>query len=67
MMMMALAVARAFARGAQILHVVDLDGAFSGGESPNRDVLQRIVEQVNVPVEFGGGLRTSPLRKRQSH
>jgi phosphoribosylformimino-5-aminoimidazole carboxamide ribotide isomerase len=51
--------ARAFASaGAHMLHVVDLDAAFSGGESPNRDVLQRIVEQVNVLVEFGGGLRT---------
>jgi phosphoribosylformimino-5-aminoimidazole carboxamide ribotide isomerase len=54
-----LSVAHAFASaGAQMLHVVDLDGAFSGAETTNRDVLQRIVEQVKVPVEFGGGLRT---------
>ena len=51
--------AKAFAAaGARILHVVDLDGAFAGGESANRAVVREIIETVNVPVEFGGGLRT---------
>ena len=51
--------AQAFASaGAQMLHVVDLDGAFGVGESANRTLVRRIVEAVNVPVEFGGGLRT---------
>jgi len=51
--------AKSFASaGARMLHVVDLDGAFAGGKSPNRVVLRKIVEAVNVPVEFGGGLRT---------
>jgi len=44
--------------GAQMLHVVDLDGAFAGGESANRSVVRKIIESINVPVEFGGGLRT---------
>lgn len=52
-------VAKQFARaGAQMIHVVDLDGAFKGGESPNRSVLKKIVAEVDVPVEFGGGVRS---------
>jgi len=53
------AVAEQFARaGAQMIHVVDLDGAFTGGESPNRAVVKQIVAAVDVPIEFGGGVRT---------
>jgi len=52
-------VAKQFARaGARMIHVVDLDGAFAGGESPNRAVVQKIVAAVDVAVEFGGGVRT---------
>lgn len=52
-------VATQFARaGAQMIHVVDLDGAFKGGESPNRAVLRKILAEVDVPVEFGGGVRS---------
>ena len=52
-------VAKQFAAaGARMIHVVDLDGAFNGGESPNRAVLKRIVAAVAVPIEFGGGVRT---------
>lgn len=53
------AVAKEFAAaGAQMIHVVDLDGAFSGVGSANRAVVKRIIEAVDVPVEFGGGIRT---------
>ena len=53
------AVAQSFAAaGARMIHVVDLDGAFQGGESRNRDVLAKIVEAVDVPIEFGGGIRS---------
>jgi phosphoribosylformimino-5-aminoimidazole carboxamide ribotide isomerase len=53
------AVAKEFAAaGAEMIHVVDLDGAFSGSGSPNRDVVKRIVANVDVPVEFGGGIRS---------
>ena len=53
------AVAKEFAAaGAELIHVVDLDGAFSEDGSPNRAVVKRIVETVDVPVEFGGGIRT---------
>ena len=44
-------------RGAQFLHVVDLDGAFAG-EPVNLELARRIAEAVDCPVELGGGLRT---------
>lgn len=53
------AVAKEFAAaGAEMIHVVDLDGAFNGAESPNRAVVREIVEAIDVPVEFGGGVRS---------
>lgn len=42
--------------GAGLLHVVDLDAAFSG-ESPNRHLLGEIIQAIEIPVQFGGGLR----------
>jgi phosphoribosylformimino-5-aminoimidazole carboxamide ribotide isomerase len=55
------AVAREFAAaGAQMIHVVDLDGAFGEPFSPNREVVKKIVETVDVAVEFGGGVRSLP-------
>ncbi|NDL68680.1 1-(5-phosphoribosyl)-5-[(5-phosphoribosylamino)methylideneamino]imidazole-4-carboxamide isomerase [Anaerotalea alkaliphila] len=44
------------AAGARYIHVVDLDGALEGVWS-NRDVIARIVKEVNVPVQTGGGVR----------
>ena len=41
--------------GAEWLHVVDLDGAFSG-RSGNDEAIQRIVH-LSVPVQVGGGIR----------
>ena len=50
-------VAKQFASaGARMIHVVDLDGAFEGGE--NRAVVKKIVKAVDVPIEFGGGMRS---------
>ena len=43
--------------GAQRLHVVDLDGA-KEGRPANLDHVGRIVKELGVPVQFGGGLRT---------
>ncbi|MGB9591503.1 MAG: 1-(5-phosphoribosyl)-5-[(5-phosphoribosylamino)methylideneamino]imidazole-4-carboxamide isomerase [Candidatus Kryptoniota bacterium] len=45
------------------LHVVDLDGAFEG-KPLNFDSLKSIVEAVDIPVQFGGGLRTYDDVKR---
>jgi phosphoribosylformimino-5-aminoimidazole carboxamide ribotide isomerase len=54
-----IAVAREFAAaGAEMIHVVDLDGAFNEAESPNRAVVKRIVDAVDVAIEFGGGIRS---------
>lgn len=46
------------AQGAEILHVVDLDGAM-GGESANLASIEAIVKAISIPVELGGGLRTA--------
>ena len=43
--------------GAQYLHVVDLDAAFSG-EFSNRDAVAKILEAVHMPVQLGGGVRS---------
>jgi len=52
-------VAREFAAaGAQMIHVVDLDGAFNEAGSRNRAVVREIIEAVDVAIEFGGGIRT---------
>ena len=51
-------VAKAFeAEGAQMIHVVDLDGAFGEEQSPNRSVATRVINSVGIPVQFGGGIR----------
>ena len=44
------------AAGAERLHVVDLDGAFSGAPV-SRLFIDRILDSVKVPVQVGGGLR----------
>lgn len=48
--------------GAERLHVVDLDGAFTGSPVPgtapaNRSIIEAILRAVHLPVEVGGGLR----------
>lgn len=43
--------------GAEIIHVVDLDGARSGTPA-NLGVVERIAAAVEVPVQLGGGLRS---------
>jgi phosphoribosylformimino-5-aminoimidazole carboxamide ribotide isomerase len=43
-------------QGAQMLHVVDLDGAREG-RPVNLEHLSRIVEATGIPVQYGGGLR----------
>jgi phosphoribosylformimino-5-aminoimidazole carboxamide ribotide isomerase len=53
-----LAAARTWAEaGARYLHLVDLDGARIGAPQ-HLGELRRIVEDVEVPVQFGGGLRS---------
>ncbi len=52
------AVAQSFAAaGARMLHIVDLDGAFAERNFRNRRVLREIIRAVDIPVQFGGGIR----------
>lgn len=52
-----LAAARRWAiGGAEILHVVDLDGA-RGGRPVNLEIVAALTAAVDVPVQLGGGLR----------
>jgi phosphoribosylformimino-5-aminoimidazole carboxamide ribotide isomerase len=43
--------------GASLLHVVDLDGAFTS-QPQNLEVIGRLRRALNIPMELGGGLRT---------
>lgn len=43
--------------GAGYLHIVDLDGAFSG-ETVNFSVIKNILARLKIPAEVGGGIRT---------
>lgn len=43
-------------KGASIIHVVDLDGAFFG-KPQNLDVIQEIVDKVKIKIQMGGGIR----------
>lgn len=45
------------AAGAEVLHVVDLEGARDGGTS-NFDVVAAICRETGLKVEIGGGIRT---------
>jgi phosphoribosylformimino-5-aminoimidazole carboxamide ribotide isomerase len=52
-----LKIARRWQRqGARLIHVVDLDGAIYGCFR-NLDWVVRIIKEVKIPVQFGGGLR----------
>jgi len=44
------------AAGADVLHVVDLDAAFSSGN--NSEVVARIASSVKIPVQVAGGIRS---------
>lgn len=44
-------------QGAEILHIVDLDAA-AYGDYRNRDLVDRLVREVSVPVQVAGGIRS---------
>ena len=44
-------------KGADYLHLVDLDAAF--GKESNIPVFTRIIEELGVPAEVGGGIRST--------
>jgi phosphoribosylformimino-5-aminoimidazole carboxamide ribotide isomerase len=43
--------------GAERLHVVDLDGARTG-RPQNAELIGSIVDEINIPVQVGGGIRS---------
>ena len=43
------------AEGANIIHIIDLDAAL--GQRDNSEVVDKIVESIEVPVQVGGGIR----------
>ena len=43
--------------GAQMLHLIDLNGAFSGIPE-NLAVIQKIRRAITIPIQLGGGIRT---------
>jgi phosphoribosylformimino-5-aminoimidazole carboxamide ribotide isomerase len=44
------------AEGAELIHVVDLDGAFEK-KPQNFDAIRNILQRVDVPIQVGGGIR----------
>lgn len=46
-------------QGAELLHIVDLDGAFAG-EPKNRAAIEAIVKALSIPTQLGGGIRDIP-------
>lgn len=51
-------IARDFSdNGAKYIHIVDLEGA-KNGETPNLEIIKKIIENVSMFVEVGGGIRS---------
>ncbi len=43
-------------QGAQLIHIIDLDAALGSGQ--NMEAIKRILENISVNVQIGGGIRT---------
>ncbi|QQS46152.1 MAG: 1-(5-phosphoribosyl)-5-[(5-phosphoribosylamino)methylideneamino]imidazole-4-carboxamide isomerase [Acidobacteriota bacterium] len=44
--------------GAEMLHIVNLDAALNHDDTENLRALENILYEINIPVQFGGGVRT---------
>ena len=44
-------------KGAQYIHVVDLDGAKTG-DSKNKEIIKTIAKETKTPIQVGGGIRS---------
>lgn len=44
------------AMGAEVLHLIDLDGARSG-HRVNEPIVREMLKNINIPVQLGGGIR----------
>jgi len=45
------------AKGAKRLHLIDLDGAYCGTVQ-HWEIIEKIRQQLSIPIEFGGGVRS---------
>lgn len=50
-------------QGAELIHLVDLDGAFRG-KPKNLEIVKEIIKNIDIPVEFGGGVRDTATIKQ---
>ena len=50
-------------QGARLIHIVDLDGA-SSGALKNLHIVKEIIQNVAIPLQFGGGVRKIETIKR---
>jgi phosphoribosylformimino-5-aminoimidazole carboxamide ribotide isomerase len=50
-------------QGVDYMHIVDLDAA-AYGDYRNRDLIDRLIEQVTVPVQVAGGIRSEGEAER---
>ena len=50
-------IAKKLSQFVDLIHIVDLDGAFEGSPK-NLDVVQEIIKETGLKVEVGGGFRT---------
>ena len=48
--------------GASRLHLIDLDGAIEG-ERLNEPIVRKILKEIEIPIQFGGGIRTTKEAK----
>jgi phosphoribosylformimino-5-aminoimidazole carboxamide ribotide isomerase len=44
--------------GAELIHIVDLDGAFTGNQA-NLHAIKKIRQSVQIPLQVGGGIRNT--------
>ena len=49
-------------KGAKYIHIVDLDGAIQG-KSVNIETIKKIKENIKIPIQVGGGIRTKEAVK----
>lgn len=47
-------------KGANYLHLIDLDGAFSN-KNRNYDIIEEIVKNISIPIQVGGGIRNKEI------
>ena len=49
-------------QGAEMIHIIDLDAAL--GKTPNTDQIVRLVDEITVPLQVGGGIRSLEVARR---